>query len=129
VLPLAKARQYNCRTNGENTTDNRSQEGSSMPSLTVSVPHALDRQEATARLKERFESAKGTFGDDVNDLVAEWNGNVLSFAFSAFGIKVSGTATSGESEVVVDAKLPMAAMLFRGKIEQQIREELEKILA
>lgn len=100
-----------------------------MPSLTVSVPHALDQQEATSRLKERFESAKGTFGDDVNDLVAEWNGNVLSFGFSAYGIKVQGTATSGESEVVVDAKLPMAAMLFRGKIEQQIREELGKILA
>ncbi len=100
-----------------------------MPSLTVSVPHSLDQQEATTRLKEQFDSAKGTFGDNVTDLVAEWNDNVLSFGFATFGIKVAGTATSGESEVVVDAKLPLAAMLFRGKIEQQIREELEKIVA
>jgi hypothetical protein len=100
-----------------------------MPSLTVAVPHSLDQEEATSRLKEQFDSAKGTFGDDVNDLVADWNGNVLSFGFSAFGMKVQGTATSGKSEVVVDAKLPMAAMLFRGRIEQEIRGELEKIVA
>lgn len=100
-----------------------------MPSLTVAVPHTLDQQEATTRLKERFDSVQGSLGDDVTDLVAEWNGNVLSLGFAVMGMKVKGTATSGESEVVVDAKLPVAAMLFRGRIEQQIREELEKVLA
>ena len=68
------------------------------------------------------------FGDDVKDLVPEWNDHVLSFGFTAYGMKVEGTATSGESEVVVDARLPMAAMMFRGAIEKQIRGELEKML-
>ncbi|OHB78392.1 MAG: hypothetical protein A2V98_03300 [Planctomycetes bacterium RBG_16_64_12] len=100
-----------------------------MPSLTVAVPHALGRQEATGRLKEQFDHVKGRFGNEVSDLVQQWDGDLLSFGFKTFGIRIQGTVASGESEVKVTAELPYAAMLFRGAIEKQVRGELEKILA
>jgi len=100
-----------------------------MPTLNVNVPHTLGKEQAICRLKERLNQAKNKFGQEVSHLEERWNGDVLSFGFSTLGVKVRGTVTSAESEVKVTAKLPYAAMLFRGAIERQIRNELENILA
>ena len=100
-----------------------------MPTLNVHVPHTLGQEQAICRLKEQLGKAKNKFGQEVSDLEEEWDGNVLSFGFTTLGVKIRGTVTSAESEVKVAAKLPYAAMLFRGAIERQIRGELEKILA
>jgi putative polyhydroxyalkanoate system protein len=100
-----------------------------MPTLSVRVPHTLGQQQATERLKQRFREVQDQFGQHVSDLEEQWNGHVLRFGFRALGIRVEGTVTSGESEVSVDAGLPLLAMPLKGRIEQQIRAELGKILA
>ena len=100
-----------------------------MPTLSVAVPHALGQQEATDRLKGHLGDVKDRFGRDVRDLVEQWDGHVLSYRFTTFGIPIQGTVTAGESDVKVSAELPFAAMMFRKTIEQQIRDRLEKILA
>ena len=99
-----------------------------MPSLSVAVPHDLGQQEATDRLKSQFGNLKGRFGQDVSDVEEEWDGHVLRFGFTTYGIAIRGTVTSGESEVTVAADLPLVAMPLKGAIEGQIRAELEKIL-
>jgi len=99
-----------------------------MPTLTVDVPHALSQQQATERLKEQFSEVKDKFGRHVSDLVEKWDDNVLSFGFTTLGVQIQGTVTSGESEVRVAADLPYAAMVFRRTIEQQIRDQLGRIL-
>ena len=100
-----------------------------MPKLTVTVPHALDQDQAIERLKERFGDLQRRFHDSVKDLKEEWDGNVLSYRFTTLGVKVQGTVTAVDSHVTVTAELPLAAMLMKGTIETQIRSELEKILA
>jgi hypothetical protein len=99
-----------------------------MPRLSVGVPHSLGQEEATRRLKNQAASAKERFGEHVRNLQEEWDGNALRFGFTAFGFRIEGTLTSGESEVRVDAKLPLVAMSLKGTIEQQIRGQLGKIL-
>ncbi len=44
-------------------------------------------------------------------------------------MNVSGTLVVEEAAVKLDAQLPLAAVIFRGMIEQQIREELQRVLA
>ena len=100
-----------------------------MPTLSVAVSHTLGQEQAIQRLKEQFASIKGRFGEHVSDSAEEWDGNVLRYRFTALGIQVQGTVTSEDSEVKVTASLPLVAMPFKGRIEQQIRDELEKILA
>jgi len=100
-----------------------------MPSLTVAVPHDLQQQEATDRLKARFGNLKDRFGRDVRDVKEEWDGHLLRFGFTTYGIQIRGTVTSGASDVTVAADLPLVAMPLKGAIERQIREELEKIVA
>lgn len=100
-----------------------------MPTLTVGVSHTLSQDEATERLKEGFTSAKDQYGKQVSNLEGEWDGHAMSFRFTTFGMKIAGTVTSESSQVRVDTKLPLAAMIFRGAIERQIRDELGKLLA
>jgi len=100
-----------------------------MPSVSVAVPHDLGQQEATDRLKAQFGNLKNRFGQDVSDVEEEWDGHVLQFGFTTYGIQIRGTVTSGESDVTVSANLPLVAMPVKGAIERQIRGELEKIVA
>ena len=100
-----------------------------MPTLTVGIPHRLTQEEATERLKQRFDSAKQEYGEKVDGLQGEWDGHAMSFRFTTFGVKIAGTITSESSEVKVATKLPLTAMVFRGTIEQRIRDELGKVLA
>ena len=100
-----------------------------MPRVIVETSHALGRQEAVRRLKEKFSAVSATHQDKVGDLHKEWNENTLSFGFRAAGMKIAGTVTVEDSEVKLAAKLPLAAIMFKGMIEERIREELGDLLA
>ena len=100
-----------------------------MPSLSVGIPHNLGQEEATRRLKDHFAGAKDRYGHHFSDLTEQWDGHVLTYAFTTFGVRVEGTVTSAVSEVTVEAQLPLVAAPLKGTIERQIREDLEKALS
>lgn len=100
-----------------------------MPSLSITVPHALGADEAVARLKSLFEKIKERHADKVSNLEESWDGNRLSYGFSTYGFNIKGDLNIEPDAVVVNGSLPFAAMMFKGKIEQAVREELEKRLA
>jgi hypothetical protein len=99
-----------------------------MPKLAVSVPHTLSQEEATRRIQERVNLARETFQERVQDLEEHWDGNRLAFRFTTFGFPIQGEVASEPAEVQVNADLPLAAMMFKGMIEQQVREELSRVL-
>lgn len=100
-----------------------------MPKVSISIPHVLGQEEATRRLQERFHSVKSQFGGQITDLEEQWEANGLRFGFRVMGQKISGLVASEASEVQVAADLPMAALMFKGTIERQIRDELTKMLS
>lgn len=100
-----------------------------MPSLTITVPHSLGAEEATTRLKTFFEKLKQQHQDKMSNLEEQWEGNRLDYAFSTFGFNIKGDLNIEPGEVRVNGSLPFAAMMFKGKIEQSVRDELEKVLA
>ncbi len=100
-----------------------------MPSLSITTPHALGAEEATARLKRFFEKLKARHQDKVSNLEEQWHDNRLEYSFSTYGFSIKGDMTVEPGEVKVSGALPFAAMMFKGKIEQAVREELEKVLA
>jgi hypothetical protein len=91
----------------------------------MQVPHTLDRDEATRRLKEQAAKAR----DQVTDLEEQWNDHTLTFRFKAKGFGVSGTMAVEPAAVNIDVNLPLAAMLVKGMIEQKLREEIASVLA
>ena len=100
-----------------------------MPSMSISMPHSLSAEEATQRLKSFFEKLKALHGDKLSNLEEQWTGNRLDYSFSTYGFNIKGDLAVEPNEVKVNGALPFAAMMFKGKIEQTIREELEKVLA
>jgi putative polyhydroxyalkanoate system protein len=100
-----------------------------MPSLEMSIPHKLTREEARRRIQELLPKMKNDYGDQIKNLQEEWNGDTGSFSFSVMGFAVSGTLTVNDSSVDLDGNLPFAAAFFKGKIKSVIEEKAQEVLA
>ena len=99
------------------------------PKFNVRVPHFLTQDEARSRLERFADVLQQKFQNQVSDLDQSWEGDTLRFRFKTFGIPLDGgIAVSGE-ELNVDGNLPFSAVMFRGKIESSIREELERLMS
>src|SRR5262245_35151887 len=99
-----------------------------MASYSVSVLHVLGQSAALARVEKFLDEVRHDYADRVSDVRGEWTGNRLQFGFLASGISVKGDLVVEENAVHVAGPLPLMAALFRGRIEQTIRGELEKLL-
>jgi len=100
-----------------------------MPSYHVSVPHQLGREVARNRLEQFLEGVQHEYAAYISNVQGAWAGDQLQFSFTATGLAIRGTMQVEESAVQVSGPLPLAAALFRGRIEQTIRDELQKLLA
>ncbi|MCI0361367.1 MAG: polyhydroxyalkanoic acid system family protein [Planctomycetaceae bacterium] len=100
-----------------------------MAGFHVSVPHALGHEAALVRVQKFLDDVRENYAAHMSDVRGQWNGNRLEFGFSATGLPVQGTLVVDDAAVHVSGPLPLAALLFRGKIEQTIRQELEKLLS
>lgn len=99
-----------------------------MAGYSVRVPHAMGRRAALAAVQEFLEVVRRNHAADISDVRGQWTEHSLVFAFAARGLAVQGTLAVEEDAVLVSGPLPLAALFFRGRIEQTIRQELEKIL-
>ena len=100
-----------------------------MPSYRVSVPHDLGQATARARVETFLEAVQRDYAEHVRNVTGEWEEDRLSFRFVTSGLNITGTLAVEDTAVEVSGPLPLVAALFRGKIEQQIRGELAKLLS
>jgi hypothetical protein len=100
-----------------------------MASYSVSVPHNLGQEAARSRVEQFLEGVQRDYAEHVRDVSGEWQENELNFRFVTTGLKISGVLSVEETLVEVGGPLPLVAAFFRGKIEQQIREQLGKLLS
>jgi putative polyhydroxyalkanoate system protein len=99
-----------------------------MPKLSVSIPHALGQDAATKQLQNILEKMKERYQSQYSDLTESWEGNVLNYGFKTFGFPIKGSMDVQPSEVKVDADLPFAAMMFKARIEQELKTTLARWL-
>ncbi|MDB4978539.1 MAG: hypothetical protein JWM56_725 [Candidatus Peribacteria bacterium] len=99
-----------------------------MPNLHFTIPHPLSEQEALTRIKSLLEELKKEFGGKMTNLQEKWQGNTDAFSFTVMGFDVSGTLIVRDKEVELQGSLPLAALPFKGKIEETIRKEAQKVL-
>ena len=100
-----------------------------MPKFGVTVPHHLTKDEARSRLERFVEVLQTKFAGKVSDLNQSWEGDTLKFGFKTFGIQLTGGIAVNDDNLKLDGDLPFAAMMFKGKIESDIKEQLERIVA
>jgi hypothetical protein len=100
-----------------------------MAALHLSVPHGLGQAEAQARLERFLEQIRTQHAAELNDVRGGWTDNVLEIELDIRGIGISSRMIVEETHVHVSGPLPLAALFFRGRIEQTIRGEIERALA
>lgn len=99
-----------------------------MSKLNMSLKHKLPQEEALKRVKQLLGNLKNEHGDKISDLHENWSGNSCRFSFKAKGFSVSGTLEVGQTEVTLNGELPFLAGMFRGMIEDTIRQHAQKLL-
>jgi hypothetical protein len=99
-----------------------------MPGFDITAPHGLGQEQAVDRLKGFVAKIGQRFPDQVSNLQERWTDNVLDFSFTTYGFTIKGAATVGPDQVRLKGDLPLAALMFKGKIEQSIRDEVGKVL-
>lgn len=100
-----------------------------MPKFDVNVPHTLTKQEAHERLKAFSEKVREHYTDLVKDVHQEWQGETLNFGFKTLGQRIDGSLEVADSAIRVQGDLPFTAMMFKGKIESVLRDEITKLVS
>jgi putative polyhydroxyalkanoate system protein len=100
-----------------------------MPRIKMETEHSLGKEEAARRLKEKFGDVQEKYGSQVNNLKEKWVGHTFSFDFSTMGMAVRGGVEVCEKLVKLDVEIPLVAMIFKGTIENRIREEFGSLLS
>ena len=100
-----------------------------MPSYSVSVQHELGQAAARQRVEAFLETVLRDYAQSISNVDGQWTENRLAFRFVTSGLNISGMLVVEDTVVAVSGPLPLAAVLFRGRIEQQIRDELGRMLS
>ena len=99
-----------------------------MPKFNVSVPHKNNKEQTLEKMKSLLEKVTEKFGDQVKNLEQSWEGDQLNFSFRTFGINITGQGTVDDTNVHIKGTLPLTAMMFKGKIESGLKEQLQKMV-
>lgn len=95
-----------------------------MPQIEVAVNHCLTPQEVVKRINTDLDEFRLRFANVISEFDILWDGNTAEFTLTALGFSGSGTLEVREADVRVSGELPWKAILFRGRIEELIRERL-----
>ena len=95
--------------------------------MRIAVPHNTSKDMARQRVEQKLGQLLGQFSHHAEDLHHEWIGDTLEFKGKARGLSVKGTVEITDAAVIVDAKLPLIAMPFEGRIRQTVEQEAEKM--
>jgi len=99
-----------------------------MVPIQISVPHQLGPQAAKDRVQQFLDSLQREYASQISDVQGDWDNNGLQFGFHTSGLPIACTLDVEQDHVQVRSSLPLAAVLFRGKIESCIRDELQRML-
>jgi hypothetical protein len=100
-----------------------------MPKINLSIPHQLSRDEARERVSRLIAEGRAQASDHISDVAETWNGYVDTFSFRARGFSIAGKLDVQPAQLVMELDLPFAAFPFKARIEQEMRERAQRLLA
>ena len=95
--------------------------------MRIAVPHNMTREQARKRVEQRLQNLLGQFGHHAEEMKHDWKGDTLHFKGKAKGMKVEGTVEITDAAMIVDAKLPLIAMAFEGRIKEAVQKEADQM--
>lgn len=96
--------------------------------MQIELPHKFSKSQAVQRIKDALNEARPKFQGQVEIHEEKWDGDTLTFSFTAQGQTISGTLVAEDTRYVVNAKLPLMMRLFEGRIEAAIKEQVKQLM-
>jgi len=93
--------------------------------MRIAVPHNTSKDAARRKVDQRLGQLLSQFGGHAEDIQHEWLVDTMRFKGKARGMSVEGTVDITDAAVVIDAKLPMIAMMFEGRIRDAVQREAD----
>jgi hypothetical protein len=97
-----------------------------MPSVRIAVPHGGDADAAVEKVRGVLERAVEEF--QGRDLQSEWTGRSATLKFTSLGFQIGAKVDVDATQVIVEIDLPMAAMMFKGRVEDFLKKNLIEVL-
>jgi Putative polyhydroxyalkanoic acid system protein (PHA_gran_rgn) len=100
-----------------------------MASLKMNIPHQLTQQEALLRIKSLLSKLQQEQNDKISNVKEDWKDETGKFQFTTMGFDLSGLITVQPSSIDIDATVPFAVSLFKGKIMEIIDKKTKELLS
>lgn len=100
-----------------------------MPKISERFTHTLGKEEALRRIKAKLAEERVSKSNFVTDSSENWNDGHLDFTMVIFTYTVHGTLDVTDDAVDVTLDLPVVAMMVKGMIDDQLRQEIAGLLA
>ena len=91
--------------------------------MRIAVPHHTSKDVARGKVDQRLGQLLSQFGDHAEEIEHEWLGDTMRFKGKARGLAVEGTIDVTDAEIILDAKLPLVAKMFEGRIREAVERE------
>lgn len=91
--------------------------------MRIAVPHHTSKDVARGKVDQRLGQLLSQFGGHAEEIEHEWLGDTMRFKGKARGLAVEGTIDVTDAEIILDAKLPLVAKMFEGRIREAVERE------
>ncbi|HEX6101202.1 MAG TPA: polyhydroxyalkanoic acid system family protein [Thermoanaerobaculia bacterium] len=95
--------------------------------MRIAVPHNTSKNVARGKLDQRLGQLLSQFGGHAEEIEHEWLGDTMRFRGKARGMAVEGTVEVTDAAIILDAKLPLLAKMFEGRIREAVQREADSM--
>jgi putative polyhydroxyalkanoate system protein len=93
--------------------------------MRIAVPHHTSKDVARGKVDQRLGQLLSQFSGHAEEIEHEWLGDTMRFKGRARGVSVEGTVEVNDASVILEAKLPLMARMFEGRIRQAVEREAD----
>ncbi len=97
-----------------------------MPKVSVTLPHNMDAKSVQEKAGPIIEKTIKDF--EGHDLQLTWTGQKAEFRFKSLGFSIQGHVAIDDQNITVEINLPIAAIMFKDRVEKGIRKNLGRAL-
>lgn len=95
--------------------------------MRIAVPHHTSKAVARGKVDQRLGQLLAQFGGHAEEIEHEWVGDTMRFRGKARGMSVEGTVEVTDAEIILQAKLPLLAKMFEGRIREAVTREADSM--
>lgn len=100
-----------------------------MYSMHLLLPHALSQENAIYRIKALSDRLAHEHKNKITSLDQNWNGNQAEIKLKAMGMTFRGSIQVTARDISINLNLPLAAVLLKKQIKQEITKHLKNNLS